>query len=35
MASSPAGAAAFGPAGVIVGFLFCLAVGLTMRERAR
>ena len=34
MASSPAGAAAFGPAGVIVGFVFCLAVGFTMRERA-
>ena len=35
MASSPAGVAAFGPAGVIVGFIFCLAVGLTMRERDR
>ncbi|MCU0583105.1 MAG: YedE family putative selenium transporter [Syntrophales bacterium] len=35
MASSPAGAAAFGPAGVIVGLVFCLAVGFTMRERAR
>lgn len=35
MASSPAGAAAFGPAGVIVGFIFCLAVGFTMREKAR
>ena len=34
MASSPAGAAAFGPAGVIVGLVFCLAVGFTMRERA-
>jgi YedE family putative selenium metabolism protein len=34
MASSPAGASAFGPAGVIVGFVFCLAVGFTMRERA-
>ncbi len=34
MASSPAGAAAFGPAGVIVGFVFCLAVGFTMREKA-
>ncbi len=35
MASSPAGAAAFGPVGVIVGLIFCLAVGFTMRERAR
>ena len=34
MASSLAGAAAFGPAGVIVGLVFCLAVGFTMRERA-
>lgn len=34
MASSPAGAAAFGPAGVIVGLVFCLAVGFTMREKA-
>jgi len=34
MASSPAGAAAFGPAGVIVGLVFCLAVGFTMRDRA-
>lgn len=34
MASSPAGAAAFGPAGIIAGFIFCLAVGFTMRERA-
>ena len=34
MASSPAGASAFGPAGVIVGLIFCLAVGFTMRDRA-
>ena len=34
MASSPAGAAAFGPAGIIVGLVFCLAVGFTMRDRA-
>jgi len=33
MASSPAGAAAFGPAGVITGLVFCLAVGFAMRER--
>jgi len=35
MASSPAGAAAFGPAGVIVGLIFCLAVGFAMREASR
>jgi hypothetical protein len=35
MASSPAGAAAFGPAGVIVGLIFCLAVGFAMRETSR
>jgi uncharacterized protein len=34
MASSPKGAAAFGPAGVIVGLLFCVIIGLTMREKA-
>jgi YedE family putative selenium metabolism protein len=32
-ASSPAGVGAFGPAAVIVGLVFCLVVGLTMRER--
>jgi uncharacterized protein len=33
MASSPKGIAAFGPAAVIVGFLFCLAIGLTQRDK--
>ena len=33
LASSPAGVAPFGPAGVVVGLLFCLAVGFSMRER--
>ncbi len=32
-ASSPKGVAAFGPALVIVGLVFCAVVGLTMRER--
>jgi len=32
-ASSPAGVAPFGPAAVIVGLVFCLVLGLTMRER--
>ncbi|MCY3023170.1 MAG: YedE family putative selenium transporter [Planctomycetota bacterium] len=32
MASTPAGVGAFGPAGVIVGLVVCLIVGLTMRE---
>ena len=33
MASSPKGVGAFGPAGVIVGIIFCLIIGLTMREK--
>ncbi len=33
MASSPKGAGAFGPAGVIVGIVFCLIIGFSMRER--
>lgn len=33
LASSPAGTGAFGPSSVIVGFIFCLAVGFMMRER--
>lgn len=32
-ASSPAGVALFGPLAVLVGFIFCLAVGLTQREK--
>jgi hypothetical protein len=35
MASSPKGAAAFGPAGVIAGLIFCLVIGFAMRERAK
>ncbi|HOW57795.1 MAG TPA: hypothetical protein PKZ12_07315, partial [Smithellaceae bacterium] len=34
LASSPKGAAAFGPAAVIVGLAFCLVTGFTMREKA-
>jgi hypothetical protein len=33
LASSPAGPGAFGPAAVIIGFVFCLIVGFTMREK--
>ena len=33
MASSPKGIGAFGPAAVIVGFLFCLIIGLTQRDK--
>jgi uncharacterized protein len=33
MASSPKGIAAFGPAAVVVGFLFCLVIGLTQRDK--
>ncbi|MBP7583221.1 MAG: YedE-related selenium metabolism membrane protein [Spirochaetes bacterium] len=32
-ASSPAGPGAFGPASVIIGLVFCIAVGFTMREK--
>lgn len=32
LASSPAGPSIYGPTGVIVGLLFCLILGLTMRE---
>jgi len=32
MASSPAGPAPYGPAGVMVGLVFCIVLGLTMRE---
>ncbi|HQL00480.1 MAG TPA: YedE family putative selenium transporter [Smithellaceae bacterium] len=34
MASSPAGPAAFGPAAVIAGLIFCLVIGFTQRDRA-
>lgn len=34
MASSPKGVADFGPAGVILGLIFCLVLGWTMRDRA-
>jgi hypothetical protein len=32
LASSPAGPSLYGPAGVLVGLIFCVLVGLTMRE---
>lgn len=32
-ASSPAGVGAFGPAAVIIGLVFCLIIGFTMREK--
>ncbi len=35
MASSPAGPAPYGPLGAIVGLVFCLVVGFTMRESRR
>jgi len=31
IASSPAGAAAFGPLTVIIGLVICIIIGLTMR----
>jgi len=34
MASSPKGVAAFGPAGVIAGLIFCIVIGFAMREKA-
>ena len=33
MASSPAGPGAYGPASVIIGLIFCIIVGFTMREK--
>lgn len=33
LASSPAGTGAFGPAAVIIGIVFCLIIGFTMREK--
>jgi YedE family putative selenium metabolism protein len=35
MASSPKGVAAFGPAGVIVGLIFCLVIGFIMSEKSK
>jgi hypothetical protein len=35
MASSPKGAAAFGPAGVILGLAFCLVIGFAMRDKVK
>lgn len=34
VASSPVGPAAFGPAAVIVGLIFCLVIGFTQRDKA-
>jgi hypothetical protein len=33
MASSPTGPAAYGPIAVIIGLIFCIVVGFTMREK--
>lgn len=33
MASSPKGIAFFGPAGVIIGFIFCLIIGFTQKDK--
>jgi YedE family putative selenium metabolism protein len=33
LASSPSGPGAFGPAAVIIGIIFCLIIGFTMREK--
>jgi YedE family putative selenium metabolism protein len=33
MASSPAGPGAYGPITVIIGLIFCIVVGFTMREK--
>ena len=35
MASSAKGPGAFGPAAVVIGLVFCLLIGLSMRERSR
>ena len=35
MASSPTGPGAYGPWGVAIGLIFCIVVGLTMREPAQ
>jgi hypothetical protein len=33
MASSPAGVGAYGPMSVMIGLIFCLIIGFTMREK--
>lgn len=33
LASSPAGTGAFGPAAVVIGIVFCLVIGFTMKEK--
>jgi YedE family putative selenium metabolism protein len=33
MASSPSGPGAYGPIAVIIGLLFCIVIGFTMREK--
>lgn len=33
LASSPAGTGAFGPAAVVIGIVFCLIIGFTMKEK--
>ncbi len=35
LASSAKGPGAFGPAAVVIGLVFCLLIGLSMRERSR
>ena len=35
VASSPEGTGMFGPAAVVIGLVFCLAIGFLMREQAR
>lgn len=35
MASSPKGPGAFGPAAVVIGLVFCIAIGWAMRERSK
>lgn len=35
MASSPKGPGAFGPAGVIIGIIFCILIGFAMRDRSK
>jgi uncharacterized protein len=35
LASSVKGASAFGPSAVVIGIIFCLVIGMTMKERVR
>ncbi|MBM4332705.1 MAG: YedE-related selenium metabolism membrane protein [Deltaproteobacteria bacterium] len=35
LASSPKGPGAFGPAAVVIGLIFCIAIGWAMRERSK